>query len=218
MSEREWQRVDELWRAGRGNLTEDDLCFFYFVRDDRGFDKSHDNDVMYDFKHDPLKFLPGSAPLKYKMKAIEECAGHLASFLEANEGTFKGLDVLLVPMPTSIPRRSASFDNRIDLACEKASQRVAWVRVCKALDVSAELAAAHLGGTRDVGVLSDRITCSVIAPSAVPTFAILVDDVLTTGAHYAACKRVMGRVNPRVGIMGLFFSIYVRSSDYGYGS
>ena len=218
MSEREWQRVDEMWRAGRGNLTEEDMCFFYYVRDGRGFHASHDNDVMYDFKHDPIQFPPGTRPHDYKVKAIEKCAGHLASFLEANAITFSGLDVVLVPMPTSSPRSSASFDNRIDLACEKAAERVPWVRVCKALDVTASLVKSHLGGTRDVDILSRHTVCFPIRPSVVPTFAILVDDVLTTGAHYAAAKAAMHVVNPKVSVMGLFFSIYVRDSDYGFNS
>lgn len=218
MSEREWQQVDEMWRAGRGNLNESDLCFFYFVRDDRGFRGSHDNDVMYDFKHDPAQYPPGTRPYEHKMKAVEECAGHLAGFLEANKETFRGLDVCLVPMPTSHPRGSESFDSRIDLVCEMATERVAWVGVHKVLDVTSDLPKSHLGGSRDVEFLSENIVCHRIPPTTVPTFAILVDDVLTTGAHYAACKRAMRAANPRVEVMGLFLSIYVRRSDYGYGS
>ena len=214
--EREWQRIDELWMAGRGNLTEDDLCFFYFVRDDRGFSASHDNDVMCNFKHDPVRYPPGTRANDYKMRAIEECAGHIASFLNTNRDAFQGLDVVLVPMPTSQPRGSELFDGRIDIACKKARCLAPWVKVCKALDVSSSLEKSHLGGTRDVDLLSKSISCLPIPSSVVPTLAILVDDVLTTGAHYAACKRVMRAVNPEVDTMGLFLSIHVRENDYGY--
>lgn len=219
MSAKEWIRADELWMAGRGNLEAEDQCFFYYVRDARGWRASHDNDEMWDLKHDPIEHPPGTRPYEHKMRAIDGCGAHLADFLASIYPSFNGVQQVLVPMPTSIPRGEPGYDDRMDRICDIAAGLAPWVSVSRVLDSASTVQKSHMGGTRDVEQIYSNTVCERIPQGPLAKVAILVDDVLTTGAHYAACKRRLLEANPHIGlVIGAFMAIYVRPGDHGYGT
>ncbi len=70
---------------------------------------------------------------------------------------------------------------------------------------------AHLGGSRKVEVIKNATVWNGINDLNGDT-VILVDDVLTTGAHFKAWKGFIMEHDPRVkNVIGLFWTLQVWS-------
>lgn len=85
--------------------------------------------------------------------------------------------VTLVPMPPSKARGDPLYDDRM-------------LRVLRAMDVEAQLVAKL------------RIDGTLVIPP--PESIAVVDDVLTTGAHFVAAKTLLAAQFPRAAVRGLF--------------
>lgn len=208
-----WTYVDSVLRSTRGHLTPNDLCYYYLIRDSRGWDDgphAEANQLITNFKHDPQKYPANSAPMYYKRRAIKTLAGYVNSFFVAQEDVLGNKDIYLVPIPTSKPRSSQDHDPRLDSLCKIVERDVPWVRYLPLLDTKQNVGKAHAGaGSRDPDFLARNMACGEIPPSDSERYVVLVDDVLTTGAHYAACKKVVRSKFPDVVVLGLFLSVHV---------
>ena len=51
-----WTLIDKVGMANRRYLSEDDACFYYMLRDSRGFNASPENDLISYFKKDPFEY------------------------------------------------------------------------------------------------------------------------------------------------------------------
>lgn len=208
-----WTYVDSVLRSTRGHLTPSDLCYYYLIRDSRGWDDgphAKANQLITNFKHDPQKYAANSGPMYYKSQAIRTLAGYVRSFFIAQKDVLGNKDVYLVPIPTSKPRSAQYYDPRLDSLCQIVERDVPWVRYLPLLDTKQNVGKAHAGaGSRDPSFLAGNMDCGEIPPSRSERYVVLVDDVLTTGAHYAACKQVVRNKFPDVVVLGLFLSVHV---------
>ncbi|MDO4428526.1 MAG: hypothetical protein Q4B91_03340 [Atopobiaceae bacterium] len=213
-----WTYVDSVLRSTRNHLESNDLCYYYLIRDSRGWDDgphAKANQLITNFKHDPQKYAANSAPMYYKHQAIETLAGYVKSFFGDQEDVLESKDVYLVPIPTSKPRSSQDYDPRLDSLCRIVERDVPWVKYLPLLDTKQNVGKAHAGtGSRDPGFLARNMTCGEIPPSSSERYVVLVDDVLTTGAHYAACKRVVQGKFSKVVVLGLFLSVHVNEERH----
>lgn len=208
-----WTYVDSTLKSTRAHLLPDDLCYYYLKRDSRGWNDgphAEANQIITNFKHDPQKHAANSGPMYYKKQAIRTLAGYVRSFFVAQEGVLGDKAVFLVPIPTSKPRSAQGYDPRLDSLCKIVEKSVRWVRYLPLLDTKQNVGKAHAGaGSRDPDFLAWNMTCGEIPLSSSERYVVLVDDVLTTGAHYAACKRVVRNKFPDVVVLGLFLSVHV---------
>lgn len=208
-----WTLVDPIAMSDRPNLIASDACFYFMTHDSRGYMASRANDLMNDFKKDIEQYAERPDVLAYKKEAIRRCARYVASFFEEREGYFDGLPVSLVPMPTSVPKRTKGWDYRLDALCKLVSDEVPWVRYEPVLDIKERITPSHAGGTRDVETLEKMI--KVTGPiSSAPSggWVVLFDDILTTGAHYAACRNLLSKkYGPmcNYSLIGLFLALHV---------
>lgn len=214
MSGRRWQQIDPLLKKSL-LLGEDDLCFYYLVRTSGGFSASLANSRIENFKKDPARFRDRPDVWRYKTGAVSEFAndlrGFLVDMLPPGHRT-----VALVPMPTSKPRSHEHYDSRLVDMCRQAIDGYAGDAVLEdVLDVAEAIPAAHEGGSRDVCTLMSRMTVGQL--SCRPSVVFLVDDVITTGAHYLACKQMIQRVCVGVPIVGVFLAVHKSDMvDYDY--
>lgn len=190
-----------------------DLCYYYLIRDGRGWDDgphAEANQLITNFKHDPQKYPANSGPMYYKKRAIKTLADYVKSFFIAQKDVLCGKAVYLVPIPTSMPRSAQGYDARLDSLCKIVERGVSWVRYLPLLDTKQDIGKAHAGsGSRDPDLLAENMVCGEIPRSGSERYVVLVDDVLTTGAHYAACKSVVLNKYPDVIVLGLFLSVHV---------
>lgn len=192
---------DDLTRADHWCLRPPDVCHFigeYTARE--GYAYSATNSLILDFKMPVLN--AGLPAWRNKEAAIVAAAAALRQAMHPNV-----LDQLVfVPVPPSQAKGDAGYDDRLvrmlrvvrpgrpldvrellvqTRTMEPSHRRTAWPQ-------AAEIAMRY------------RIDETVAAPE--PGVVAVVDDLLTSGAHSRAAKRVLTRRFPGVEVMGVFLA------------
>lgn len=203
-----WTLIDKVGMANRRYLREDDVCFYYMQRDSRGYNASPENDLISNFKKDPFEYRDRPDVLRYKNGAIQSCSSFVVSFFRDRPHIFRDKLIALVPMPTSNPRNSAKFDDRLDQVCWNVSSCFDNIFYAPVIDVKDSVTAAHRGGPRDPVLLQGSLVMTGgLSPDT--DIVVLFDDVLTMGGHYSACKNLLQQnmwADPN--ILGLFLALH----------
>lgn len=203
-----WTLIDKVGMANRKYLCEEDACFYYMQRDGRGFDASPENDLVSNFKKDPFEYRDRPKVLRYKANAIQSCSTYVKSFFRDRLYIFGDKQIALVPMPTSNPRNSERFDNRLDQVCRNVSSSFENISYAPIIDVKDSVTAAHRGGPRDPELLQGSLVMTGdLSPDT--DIVVLFDDVLTMGGHYSACKNLLQQnMWTTPSILGLFLALH----------
>lgn len=203
-----WTLIDKVGMANRRYLSGDDACFDYMQRDSRGFNASPENDLISNFKKDPFEYRDRPDVLKYKNGAIQSCSRYVTSFFRDRLYIFGDKRIALVQMPTSNPRDSERFDNRLDQVCWNVASCFENIGYAPVIDVRDSVTAAHRGGPRDPELLQGSLVMTGgLSPDT--DIVVLFDDVLTMGGHYSACKNLL-RQNmwTAPSVLGLFLALH----------
>ena len=201
-------RVDGLMRPDHWYLADSDECYFigeYAAR--RGYTHSATNSLILNFKK-PL-YRRRRPDWRHKARAIRIAAAAFRGALHP-----EALDRLtFVPVPPSRARSDPFFDDRL-------TRMLAAVRSEPTLDArelvvqTASAGAAHAKGFRPVPEAIEelyRIDETLTEP--VPRAIAVVDDLLTTGAHFRATRSILRGRFPIVPVVGLFIARRVPTSS-----
>lgn len=176
----------------------DDSCSYFLEKESEGYSKSDANNIIYNFKK-PIN-RKGMDDWKYKEKAICQLSDML--------NHIKFPKCILIPAPTSNPRNTANWDDRLDQCVDSITQQD--VVVVKALDVATSQTPAHLGGSRNIESIKKATSLSDLAEYADYDTVVILDDVLTTGAHFKAWKEMILDDNPNIKkVYGVFFALHL---------
>lgn len=191
--------IDDLSRPLHYHLTADDRCLFLReYASGQGYQYSDTNSMILNLKKGVDR--RGTAEWRYKLKAIKQAGSELRGALNP-----KWLTVAtMVPIPPSKARNDPDYDDRMRQVLQ-AMDRDSTLDIRDILSVAASTTSAHLtDATRDADAIAAnyRIDSNLVDP--LPKVVGLVDDVLTTGAHFVAAKKVLGAVWPGVEVIGLF--------------
>ena len=192
-------KVDDLTRLDHAYLAVDDDCYFvgeYLAR--QGYSYSPTNGLILNFKKSvDRRHRP---EWRYKLRAIRDVATAFRSALHPDD-----LDLLtFVPIPPSKAIGDPLYDDRL-------IRMLHSIRPNPRLDIreliiqTRSTMAAHGSDVRPrpEGIKAHyRIDEAVTVPT--PRFVAIVDDVLTTGAHFRAAKSVLSTRFQSVRIVGLF--------------
>ena len=194
-------KVDDLTRGDHHYLTDGDSCYFIGeYTTSGGYNHSRTNDLILNFKKPIDK--KGLPEWKYKLKAIQQAAEAFRISLGASElyGT------TFVPIPPSKGKDDPLYDDRV-------MRMLNFIRPEPPLDirdviVQTESVCASHGRDDRPGPNEIRalywIDEELVAPQ--PVRIALVDDVLTTGAHFRAAKLALAAHFPDTTIVGLFIA------------
>ena len=200
-------KVDDLIRPDHSHLTGADACYFigeYTAY--RGYAHSDTNRLIFNFKKTmDRRWLP---EWRYKEQAIRTAA---AAFRRALAP--KDLDRLtFVPIPPSKARGDPLYDDRL-------TRMLGAIQPKPPLDIrelivqTESTAAVHTGDRRLAPERIEslyRIIESFYRIDETLTEPIrdiiIVDDILTTGAHLRAAKSVLSARFPGAAIIGLFIA------------
>lgn len=186
----------------RMHLSAEDKCLYFMEHTPGGYNKSKNNSQISNFKKPMSR---SSFPdWEYKIEAIDKFASDLT------EGINIGSITTIIPAPTSKPRGHNEWDNRLDQVVESfVSKQTNGARCEYALDSIIPLTPAHAGGSRDMEYIKQNTHWNGFA-TAPSTTVLIIDDVLTSGAHYKAWKEIILENDPRVkSVIGIFWSLHV---------
>ena len=191
--------IDDVTRGDHWYLRRADVC--HYVGEytaGKGFAYSATNSLILDFK----MAVPPAGWRQQRYKADAAAATALCRALEGS-----ALErAVFVPVPPSQAKGDEGYDDRLVRMLEA-------VRPGRPLDVrelivqTRSTAPAHLTSARlrasDIEALY-RIDEVVAAPEA--GLVVVVDDLLTSGAHFRAAQRVLSRHFPDIDVVGLFLA------------
>lgn len=207
-----WMQLDEAEIRAIPYVGPDEYCYYYLTRVSGGYSASDANGRISDFKKPLDRFWNRPDVLRYKWSEVEAFARDLSLLLTGELSSIVSrYDVALVPVNTSRPWDDAYHDPRLVRLCERTAELAGNVRAANVMRSRNRIQSSSSGGSRDVEVLRANLDFLGFGEN-VPDAAILVDDVLTTGAHYAACRDAIRERYPNVLVIGAFLSIH--RSDY----
>ena len=194
-------KVDDLTRPDHWYLTADDACYFigeYTAY--RGYAHSDTNHLIFNFKK--MMDRRGRPEWRYKEQAIRTAAAAFRRTLNP-----EALDRLtFVPIPPSKAKGDPLYDDRL-------TRMLGSIRPSPPLDIrelivqTVSTDAVHV---RDVRPAPEQVQAlyriDETLTEPVRDIIAVVDDILTTGAHFRAAKSVLSTYFPETSIIGLFIA------------
>lgn len=199
-----WRKFDMRVDPCGSELSIGDNCFYYLDHTDGGYSASDANQQIFNIKK-PMD-RKGRSEWYYKEKAINRFANDLAGFLIENKLSL--YDSVMVAIPPSKTRDNPEYDDRIVQVIQRASY-IAGVDWLDPFDVVKDSDPAHCGGERSLSFTTSNIVFNG-NHSLLRNYNIclIVDDVLTSGSHYVACKNKILELNPRMDVLGVFWALH----------
>lgn len=193
--------IDELTRRDHTFLSAEDECYYlgeYTAR--AGYAFSTTNDLIQNLKK-PMD-RKGRPEWKWKESAIQTFARNLR---EAIDPEFLRT-ATLVPMPPSKRVDDRLYDDRmLQILRLMAGNDRLDIRELVKMRVSLE--PAHLlANARSIEALVEAFQVEMTLLAPVPAVIGIFDDVLTTGGHFVAMKRLLRRHLPQVPVCGIFLA------------
>lgn len=191
--------VDDLTRPDHSYLDENDDCIFigeYTAR--AGYQHSETNQLIHNLKKGMDR--RERYEWRYKEQAIQQAAATFREVLSSKALT----ECTFVPIPPSKARSDAAFDDRM-VQVVNAIRPHGRIDARELLLQTRSTPAAHEGAQRPTPeeiATFYRINEDVAEP--VPAKLVVIDDMLTTGAHFKAAKSVLVARFPGVRVFGLF--------------
>lgn len=177
-------------------LGADDECYYFGdYTPGKLFSHSQTNQTIWNVKK-PLS-AKGTAAWRYKNEAITTIGKSIA----ANLNPALVHQAVLVPIPPSKPPTHPEFDDRIERVVDAANP----FQGAKVLRTAVTRDPNHIGqNQRSVEGIYQSLEFSENPENLIRHTCILVDDVLTTGASFLACKRKLLELNGVTRVLGVF--------------
>ena len=180
-----------------------DICHFareYFRR--RGGSFGDGNNLISNFKIEPTD--PKYEQKKsLKFRAAYQFASELSDFLP------NGATVCHVP--TSKIASDPAFDPRFEAVFRRLQQVRSDLRIETPFSVSASHHSVHTGGDRSIDKFYSYLRWEGLSQPAPIIF--IVDDVITSGSHFKACKKMLLENTENIEAHGVFWTATVHVGD-----
>lgn len=166
-----------------------------------GWNASEANQLISNYKKHPRK--RGTREWRYKEQAIQQFANELSSVV--------GKNCVLSFIPSSKAKNDPEYDSRLEDTLAVLKQQRSDLQVCEVLRMRETMEPYHGGRvSRNPDDIYRKLEWVGIPSNA--THVILIDDLLTSGAHFKACKRKI-QENARVEVIGVFWAKAVWLED-----
>jgi hypothetical protein len=197
-------KIDDLTRPDHFFLKPEDQCFYlgeYTAR--KGFQFSETNKLIYNLKK-PMD-RKGKPGWSYKAKAIEE-AGHLLREATQTVSPTWLSTATLVPIPPSKIKGDPEYDDRVAGVLRSLASGI-QVDICELVLQHQNMPAAHGSDVRPrlPELIANYFIDEKVA-EPMPRVIGIVDDVLTTGAHFKAVQQVLRSRFPSIPSYGIFLA------------
>lgn len=183
-----------------------DSCWHYGeYTSDGGYQASDTNQKILNLKKKPTV---SEAQLYYKNQAIDYWGRTLAGVINLSQtiGTYT-----FVPMPGSKPAGHADYDDRMLRVLRRMAVGLPEVDVRSLLIQTVEREAQHHGHRLTPDELCQTLAVDhSLLDRPLARHILVVDDVITLGASFAAAKRMLAGLPGVEHVMGIFLAKAVR--------
>ena len=186
-------------------LEESDDCYclgLYHPR--KGFEGGDLNQLIFNLKKSPDTQQSNPDAYKYKEQAILEISTILR---ESIEKRCLNKEITLVPVPPSRLIGDPDYDDRMLQICNQMVKGLDSPHVLNLLSMKESMEPSHLSENNRPSKDQLKNNLQLKSPPANQKprpYIILLDDVITSGAHYSACKEVLTKHYPNVMVTGMF--------------
>jgi predicted amidophosphoribosyltransferase len=192
-------KIDELLLPSYQYLDDDDECFFFmtYTRLNQGYTK--ENDLILNFKKKVDR--RGKPEWKYKLAAIDSVA---KLFIE-NIPPIGKPNVLFIPIPPSRCKEDKMYDDRVVKVLDKFCEARPNTEYREILSITENMTPTHESKMSPKDLMKYiRVDKQLCDPPK--KYIYLVDDVITDGSHFKACKNILQSAFPKATIKGLFIA------------
>jgi predicted amidophosphoribosyltransferase len=196
-------KIDDSNRDAHYYLGAEDRCFYFHeYTSHKGYAHSKGNSFISNLKKPVAQC--NEPHYRFKTRAIQDGAAMLRVALERSPNIFNS--ATFVPIPPSKPHDHPDHDDRIMQIVQGACDgKGADVR--NLLVQTQAYEASHLQGPGGSRLGPDELQALYSLHADPPReIVMLVDDVLTTGAHFIAAKRTILHAYPQVKVAGIFMA------------
>jgi len=189
-----WKRLDVSQDMPVFILPEDEVYYAREYISKGGFNASEANQLIMNFKKPVTR--RGQRDWYYKEQAVDRFARELAAALK--DGT------VLAAIPSSKCQSDPEYDSRLEDALAAAKRYKPSLIVEQPIVVQTTSVAVHAGGSRRPDEVYSHFVWKGFSQER--TQLVLVDDVLTTGSHFRACKRLILEHCRGMKVAGVFWA------------
>lgn len=194
--------IDLSNRSDHFHLRDGDECFYFHDYTPRqGATHSQGNQLIFNLKKSVLRRNEGH--YRYKSQAIAQSVAMLRAAFDQSNWVFDR--ATFSPIPPSKLRNHPEYDDRMTQivagACHGTNADV------RELIIQGQgYDACHLQADGDRLRPAQLEAMYTLAPPAPRGMVVLVDDVLTTGAHFVAAKSAILARHPETRVVGFFIA------------
>jgi predicted amidophosphoribosyltransferase len=191
-------KFDSDTREAHSFLRSQDDCYYLIeYTAQRAFNYSDSNNFISNLKKEPS--VRNTFQWKYKLRAIREAAETLSEQLPAKwikKSTF-------VPVPPSKAKDHPDYDDRMS----KVLGKIEGADVRELVVQKKSMQATHVSSKRHtIDELAEVYEIDEELTDPEPEHLVIVDDMMTAGAHYRAMRKVLKKRFPGVPISGVFLA------------
>ena len=199
-------KIDDLTLSDHWHLDDMDQCFFIGeYTAGKGFSHSSTNQVILNLKKGVER--RGRPEWIWKDRAIRQASAALRGSLNPdflNSATF-------VPVPPSRIVNDPLYDDRMTQVLRQLGPDIDVRQLVLQIE---SMESAHNSPDRPSPTeIYDNYTIDASLAEPVPSQIAVVDDVLTTGAHFKAMTRILQDAFPNIGVVGLFLARRVPNTE-----
>jgi hypothetical protein len=196
-------KIDELVRDMHAHLREGDECYYFKeFTSEQGPKYSPGNSFVYNFKKSLDK--KGQPDWQYKALAIRQL-GEL--YCESFPHVLNIEECIIIPIPPSKIKSHPLYDDRLIQTLKIFANKFPEADIREILSFRDNLRASHEGPPRPS---PDEIFQNLVIDESLcqqkKAKIVLVDDVITAGAHFKACKAKILEYFPDAEVMGIFIA------------
>jgi predicted amidophosphoribosyltransferase len=203
-------KIDESNRSAHYYIEAAHECFFFHEYTARkGYAHSEGNGLVINLKKSVLQ--SGHPQYKYKGQAIETCASMLRAAFEKSPSVFTSATIVPIP-PSRVPTDPEYDDRMMQVVSKACAGKGADVRHLVQQAQSYQASHTQTTGQRKRPHELEAMY-QVVGPPPKAT-VVLVDDVLTTGAHFVAMRNVIRAAYHDRRVLGIFIARRMPSNPF----
>lgn len=191
-----WYKLEESYLHFHVHIKSDDKCVYAREYKSQSGFKYRTNQLIWNFKKSPLK--KETPEWQYRTEAITVFTKEIEKLFKPNS------NATITAIPSSKPNTHPEYDNRFeDLFKELVKIRPNLNIECP-VEIQNIIKPAHHGGSRDPEDIKKNYKWKGF--KNIPEKIGILDDVLTTGAHFRAMSDFLKENGYNGQIIGIFWS------------